>query len=178
METFACFDPGNETGIAIYNQDGSYKFSSIIRYKKGKEFIKVLENIQKFHNVAWAIIERFEVFSGSAKKHAFSVSGKIDLITEIFEQHFTIQEVQWNRPRLTPQGKKDKASSIAREKITNENRADAILIGNNIWNSQIALLKDETWDAFKFLSSQEAHKWPSQAESSLYTQLDNYKRSK
>jgi hypothetical protein len=176
MSTFACFDPGLQTGISIYNADGSYKFSSIIRYDKGKEFIMTLENIQKFHNVQWAIVERFEVFSGPARKHAFAVSGKVDLITEIFEQHFTIQEVQWNRPRLTPQGKKDKAGSIAQKKITNENEADAILIGYNIWHSQIALLKSDTWDAFKFLASQPAHKWPSQSETSLYTQWDNHKR--
>jgi len=176
MPTFACFDPGLQTGISIYNADGSYKFSSTIKYDNGKEFIMTLENIQKFHNVIWAIVEPYKFFKGPIKNNASSVSGKVDLITETFEQHFTIQEVQWNRPRLTPRGKKDKASLIAQRKITNENEADAVLIGYNTWHSQIALLKAETWDAFNFLASQPAHKWPSQAETSLYTQWDNHKR--
>lgn len=174
--TFVCFDPGLQTGVSIYNADGTLKLSSEIIYDTAKPFILMLEKIKEFHNVAWAIIERFEMFSGPARKNAFKCQTQVQILQEVFPAHFTIIERQWNKERLTKQQKKDRAGHIVGRKIDTEHEADAILIGNNTWNSQVTVLQSETWDAFKFLASKPEHKWPSKAEPCLYTQWDNYKR--
>ena len=172
---FISIDPGSSdpTGVAIFDQTGKLLLTGSVRYFSAVNYAEQFGKIIKKHDIRFAMIENFVVFSGMKRHNSFKVQAQVQQLSEIFEHHIMINPAQWNGQKWKDAYKRKIALDIFGKQFNNSHETDAALMGDFIFRKAQVSLGEAVWEALNWLARTKK-KWPTMKEQSLYYLYQNY----
>jgi len=145
----ASIDPGNPTGIAIFDREGNVEKKDILtlKYFNPEEYLEKVKLFRLHHKVAFILLERYEIFlrgkASGRPKHGFKVETMIEIWKHVFPNHITLNVSQWHPKaktgrsrfgvKLTDPQKREMALQVYGMKLPNNDTTDAFLMAKRIW---------------------------------------------
>jgi len=132
MSSLVCIDPGQYTGVAIFDlaypgyllETGTIKDNSTLA-----AYCEKLEKMRHKHAIEIACIEEYQNF-GKRFRNAAKVQQQIRACQDVFRKRIMIKTGQWNPRHFKDNYKRMLAASAFHRVFTNSHTTDAAMMGN------------------------------------------------